>query len=257
VLVEKILSHDEAVLSENGAVRATTRKYTGRTPKDRFVVRDDESEKLVDWGTVNQPIDEDSFKKLYDKVVNHLNEKDDIFSFKGFAGADEKHRLPVEIINEYAWHNLFSQQLFITPTKEELNDHQPEFTVLSAPTCFADPDEDGTISETFIVISFKARVVLIGGTEYAGEIKKSIFSVMNYLLPQKNVLSMHCSANVGNEGDVALFFGLSGTGKTTLSADPYRKLIGDDEHGWSPNGVFNIEGGCYAKCVDLTEEKEP
>ena len=257
VLVEKILSHDEAVLSKSGAVRATTGKYTGRSPKDRFIVRDDVSEKLVDWGTVNQPIDEASFDKLYNKVINHLNEKDDIFSFKGFAGADKKYRLPVEIVNEYAWHNLFAQQLFITPTTEELNNHQPEFTVLSAPTCFADPDVDGTTSETFIVISFKKRVVLIGGTEYAGEIKKSIFSVMNYLLPQRNILSMHCSANVGKEGDVALFFGLSGTGKTTLSADPYRKLIGDDEHGWSPNGVFNIEGGCYAKCVDLTEENEP
>src|SRR5699024_3980296 len=175
----------------------------------------------------------------------------------GFAGADKKYRLPVEVINEYGWHNLFSQQLFITPTDEELKEHEPEFTVLSAPTCFADPEVDGTASETFIVISFKKRVVLIGGTEYAGEIKKSIFSVMNYILPQRNVLSMHCSANVGKEGDVALFFGLSGTGKTTLSADPYRKLIGDDEHGWSPNGVFNIEGGCYAKCVDLTEENEP
>ena len=257
ILVEKILSRNEAILSKKGAVRATTGKYTGRSPKDRFVVRDEVSDKLVDWGSVNQPIDEESFDKLYTKVINHLNEKDEIFSFKGFAGADKKYRLPVEVINEYGWHNLFSQQLFITPTEEELQEHEPEFTVLSAPTCFADPEVDGTASETFIVISFKKRVVLIGGTEYAGEIKKSIFSVMNYILPQRNVLSMHCSANVGKEGDVALFFGLSGTGKTTLSADPYRKLIGDDEHGWSPNGVFNIEGGCYAKCVDLTEENEP
>lgn len=257
VLVEKILSREEAVLSKKGAVRATTGKYTGRSPKDRFVVRDEVSDELVDWGPVNQPIDEESFNKLYTKVVNHLNKQDDIFSFKGFAGADKKHRLPVEIINEYAWHNLFSQQLFITPTNEELEEHETGFTVLSAPTCFADPEKDGTTSETFIVISFKERVVLIGGTEYAGEIKKSIFSVMNYILPLRNILSMHCSANVGKEGDVALFFGLSGTGKTTLSADPYRKLIGDDEHGWSTNGVFNIEGGCYAKTVDLTEESEP
>ena len=256
-LVEKILSRNEGVLTATGAVQATTGKYTGRSPKDRFIVRDDVSENLVDWGEVNKPIDEASFQKLFDKVVNHLKNKDEVFSFKGFAGADEKYRLPVEVVNEYAWHNLFARQLFITPTKEELAAHEAGFTVLSAPTLEADPQEDGTNSETFIVISFKERVVLIGGTEYAGEIKKSIFSVMNYLLPQQNILSMHCSANVGEEGDVALFFGLSGTGKTTLSADPYRKLIGDDEHGWSPNGVFNIEGGCYAKCVDLTREKEP
>lgn len=257
LLVEKILSREEGVLTATGAVKATTGKYTGRSPQDRFIVRDDVSDNIVDWGAVNKPLDETSFDKLYDKVINHLKEKNELFSFKGFAGADEKFRLQVEVINEYAWHNLFARQLFITPNENELKNHTSEFTVISAPTCKADPEVDGTNSETFIVISFKKRVVLIGGTEYAGEIKKSIFSVMNYLLPQQNVLSMHCSANVGEEGDVALFFGLSGTGKTTLSADPYRKLIGDDEHGWSPNGVFNIEGGCYAKCVDLSEEKEP
>ncbi len=257
LLVEKILSREEGVLTATGAVKATTGKYTGRSPKDRFIVRDDVSESVVDWGSVNQPLDEASFDRLHQKVINHLKDKNELFSFKGFAGADEKFRLQVEVINEYAWHNLFTRQLFITPNEAELKNHRTEFTVLSAPTCKADPALDGTNSETFIVISFKKRVVLIGGTEYAGEIKKSIFSVMNYLLPQQNVLSMHCSANVGEEGDVALFFGLSGTGKTTLSADPYRKLIGDDEHGWSPNGVFNIEGGCYAKCVDLSEEKEP
>src|SRR5699024_7670402 len=257
LLVEKILSREEGVLTSTGAVRATTGKYTGRSPQDRFVVRDKVSENTVDWGAVNQPIDEESFEKLYKKVVDHLNAKDEIFSFKGFAGADKKYQLDVEVINEYAWHNLFARQLFIAPTEEELNEHDTQFTVLSAPTLKADPATDGTNSETFIVVSFEKRVILIGGTEYAGEIKKSIFSVMNYLLPEQNVLSMHCSANVGEEGDVALFFGLSGTGKTTLSADPYRKLIGDDEHGWSPNGVFNIEGGCYAKCVDLTKENEP
>ena len=257
LLVEKFLSRNEGVLTATGAVRATTGKYTGRSPNDRFIVRDEITENTVDWGSVNQPIDEESFEKLYKKVVDHLNSKDELFSFKGFAGADKKYQLDVQVINEYAWHNLFARQLFIAPTEEELQEHDTAFTVLAAPTCKADPEVDGTNSETFIVISFKERVILIGGTEYAGEIKKSIFSVMNYLLPQENVLSMHCSANVGKEGDVALFFGLSGTGKTTLSADPYRKLIGDDEHGWSPNGVFNIEGGCYAKCVDLSEEKEP
>ena len=256
-LVENVLAREEGVLTSTGAVRATTGKYTGRSPKDRFIVKDDVSENIVDWGAVNQPIDEATFEKLYNRVMNHLGNQEDLFSFKGFAGADKKHQLPVQIVNEYAWHNLFARQLFIEPTEEELEEHNPEFTVLVAPNCKAIPEEDGTNSDTFIVISFKKKIVLIGGTEYAGEIKKSIFSVMNYILPQNDVLSMHCSANVGKEGDVALFFGLSGTGKTTLSADPYRDLIGDDEHGWSPNGVFNIEGGCYAKCVDLSRQKEP
>src|SRR5690625_478295 len=256
-LIEKILSRKEAKLSSTGAVSSVTGKYTGRSPKDRFIVSDDISKDLVDWGSVNQPIDEASFEKLYNKVTNHLQSKEEVFSFRGFAGADEKYRLSVEVINEYAWHNLFAHQLFITPTEEELANHNPGFTILSAPTCQADPEVDGTKSETFIVVSFKKRIILIGGTEYAGEIKKSIFSIMNYLLPEQNVLPMHCSSNVGKEGDVALFFGLSGTGKTTLSADPYRQLIGDDEHGWSKDGVFNIEGGCYAKCVNLSAEKEP
>ncbi|RKQ29697.1 phosphoenolpyruvate carboxykinase (ATP) [Oceanobacillus halophilus] len=256
-LVEIILERKEAVLSETGAVRATTGTYTGRSPKDKFIVKDEVCKDFVDWGSVNQPIEEKYFDSLYQKVVDYLKEKDELYSFKGFAGADKKYRLPIQVINEYAWHNLFSRQLFITPTDEELESHQSEFTIISAPDFKADPIVDGTNSETFIIISFKKRVILIGGTEYAGEIKKSIFSIMNYLLPNQDVLSMHCSANVGQEGDVALFFGLSGTGKTTLSADPYRRLIGDDEHGWGPNGVFNIEGGCYAKCINLSEEKEP
>ena len=256
-LTEKVLERNEGVLTATGAVRATTGTYTGRSPKDKFIVKDDVTEQDVSWGAVNQPIDEASFDKLYNKVVDYLKERDEVFQFKGFAGADHNYRLPIQVYNEYAWHNLFAHQLFIAPTEEELKDHNAEFTVISAPGFEADPSVDGTNSETFIIISFKKRIVLIGGTEYAGEIKKSIFSVMNYLLPKQDVLSMHCSANVGEEGDVALFFGLSGTGKTTLSADPYRQLIGDDEHGWSPDGVFNIEGGCYAKCANLSEEKEP
>lgn len=256
-LVERVLDRNEGVLTSTGAVTATTGKYTGRSPQDKFIVKDEISTDTVDWGAVNQPIDEASFDKLYQKVINYLMDKDEVYQFKGFAGADKNYQLPIQVFNEFAWHNLFARQLFITPTKEELETHQSEFTVVSAPNFKADPEVDGTNSETFIIISFKKRIVLIGGTEYAGEIKKSIFSIMNFLLPQQNVLSMHCSANVGQEGDVALFFGLSGTGKTTLSADPYRRLIGDDEHGWSPNGVFNIEGGCYAKCVDLSAEKEP
>ena len=257
-LVEKVLDRQEGELSSTGAIRATTGAYTGRSPKDKFIVEDDESKDHVEWGSTNQPISEEKFENLFNKVIDYLGERDELFTFKGFAGADEKYRLPIQVITQFAWHNLFANRLFIRPTEEELKTHEAGFTVVSAPHFKADPKVDGTNSETFIIISFKHRIVLIGGTEYAGEIKKSIFSVMNFMLPTKhNVLPMHCSANVGAEGDVALFFGLSGTGKTTLSADPHRSLIGDDEHAWSQNGVFNIEGGCYAKPVNLSEEKEP
>ncbi|MED1203113.1 phosphoenolpyruvate carboxykinase (ATP) [Heyndrickxia acidicola] len=256
-LVERVLSRKEAILTSTGAVCAETGKYTGRSPKDKYIVEEDATKDKIDWGTVNQPISSEVFDRLYHKMVSFLQNKEEVFVFKGFAGADRSYRLPIQVINEYAWHNLFAHQLFIRPTEEELPFHQAEFTILSAPTFKAVPEVDGTKSETFIIISFERRIILIGGTEYAGEMKKGIFSIMNYLLPEKGSLPMHCSANVGPEGDVALFFGLSGTGKTTLSADPNRKLIGDDEHGWSPNGVFNIEGGCYAKCIDLSREKEP
>jgi phosphoenolpyruvate carboxykinase (ATP) len=256
-LVEKVLHRNEGVLTSSGAVRAETGKYTGRSPKDKFIVEEPSTKDKIDWGAVNQPISAESFDKLYHKVLAYLKEKEEVFVFNGFAGADPKHRLPIQVINEFAWHNLFAHQLFIRPGAEELISHKSEFTIVSAPNFKADPEVDGTNSETFIIVSFEKRIVLIGGTEYAGEMKKSIFSVMNYMLPESDILSMHCSANVGREGDVALFFGLSGTGKTTLSADPNRRLIGDDEHGWSPNGVFNIEGGCYAKCIGLTREKEP
>ncbi len=257
-LVEKVLDRQEGELSSTGAIRATTGAYTGRSPKDKFIVEDEESKDHVEWGSTNQPMSEEKFENLFNKVIDYLGERDELFTFKGFAGADEKYRLPIQVITQFAWHNLFANRLFIRPTKEELKTHEAGFTVVSAPHFKADPKVDGTNSETFIIISFKHRIVLIGGTEYAGEIKKSIFSVMNFMLPTKhNVLPMHCSANVGAEGDVALFFGLSGTGKTTLSADPHRSLIGDDEHAWSQNGVFNIEGGCYAKTVNLSEEKEP
>lgn len=256
-LVEKVLERKEGIITSTGAVRATTGKYTGRSPKDKYIVEEADSKEKVDWGSVNQVISEESFAKLYTKVIAYLKEQNEVFVFKGFAGADTKYRLPIQVINEYAWHNLFSHQLFIRPSEQELAEHKDAFSVICAPNFKADPAVDGTASETFIIISFEKRTVLIGGTEYAGEIKKSIFSVMNYLLPEAGIMPMHCSSNVGVEGDVALFFGLSGTGKTTLSADPNRKLIGDDEHGWSANGVFNIEGGCYAKCADLTREKEP
>ncbi|MFC7393547.1 phosphoenolpyruvate carboxykinase (ATP) [Scopulibacillus cellulosilyticus] len=255
-LIEKALEKKEAILTNTGALAANTGKYTGRSPKDKFIVKEPEIEGTIDWGN-NQPIDESVFEKLYFKVIDYLKKREERFVFRGFAGADPESRLSLQVVNEYAWHNLFAQQLFIRPTAEELKTHSAEFTIVSAPGFKADPEVDGTHSEAFIIISFKRRVVLIGGTQYAGEMKKSIFSVMNYILPNQDILSMHCSANVGEEGDVALFFGLSGTGKTTLSNDPNRKLIGDDEHGWSASGVFNIEGGCYAKTIHLSEEKEP
>ncbi|MFV8827675.1 phosphoenolpyruvate carboxykinase (ATP) [Alkalihalobacterium sp. APHAB7] len=256
-LVERSLMRNEGALTSTGALSVATGKYTGRSPKDKFIVMEDSVKDKIDWGSVNQPIEKEVFTKLYNKVMNYLKEQEELFVFRGFAGADKSYRLPIQVINEYAWHNLFAKQLFIRPSQEELENHEAEFTVISAPNFKADPEVDGTRSETFIIVSFEERVVLIGGTEYAGEMKKSIFSIMNYLLPEQDVLSMHCSANAGKEGDVALFFGLSGTGKTTLSADPNRYLIGDDEHGWSNNGVFNVEGGCYAKCVNLSYEKEP
>src|SRR5690606_28841569 len=256
-LVEAATSRGEAVLTREGAVKAETGKYTGRSPKDKYMVEEESSKNKVDWGNVNRPISSEVFENLYAKVLKHLKEKDALYVFKGFAGADHESRVPIQTINEYAWHNLFAHQLFIRPTAEELKTHEAEFTVVYAPTFMADPAVDGTASETFIIVSMEQRIILIGGTEYAGEMKKSIFSIMNYLLPEKGILPMHCSANVGQDGDVTLFFGLSGTGKTTLSADGDRKLIGDDEHGWSDNGVFNIEGGCYAKTINLSRENEP
>lgn len=256
-LVEAAVIRGEAKLTADGAITAETGKYTGRSPKDKYIVEEASSKDKIDWGSVNRPISSEVFDKLYNKVLDHLKKNDDIFVFKGFAGADSASRLAIQVVNEYAWHNLFVHQLFIRPTEEELQQHEAQFTILSAPSFKADPAVDGTNSETFIIVSMEKRIVLIGGTEYAGEMKKSIFSIMNYLLPEQGIMPMHCSANVGEEGDVALFFGLSGTGKTTLSADANRKLIGDDEHGWSDNGVFNIEGGCYAKCINLSQEKEP
>ncbi len=256
-LTEKVITRKEGTLTSTGAVLATTGKYTGRSPKDRFIVKEESSAQKIDWGKVNQPVSEEVFEKLYNKVIEHLTKQSELFLFQGFAGADKNYQLPIQVINEFAWHNLFVHQLFIRPTEEELKTHQADFTIVSAPSFKATPEVDGTNSEAFVIISLERRIVLIGGTEYAGEMKKSIFSIMNYMLPEKGVFSMHCSSNVGKDGDVALFFGLSGTGKTTLSADADRFLIGDDEHGWSDRGVFNIEGGCYAKCIGLTREKEP
>jgi len=252
-LVELAITRKEGTLTSDGALCVNTGMYTGRSPKDRFIVDEPLVRDQINWGTVNQPFQKDAFQNLYSKVMDYLKTVG-THIFDGTAGSDEKHQLAIQVITERAWHNLFAKQLFI----EKRDTHiPPEFTVISAPGFKADPERDGTNSEAFVIISFEEKVILIGGTEYAGEIKKSVFSVLNYLLPQKNILPMHCSANVGNDGDVSLFFGLSGTGKTTLSADPKRMLIGDDEHAWSNNGVFNLEGGCYAKCIGLKKEKEP
>ncbi|HEX4037386.1 MAG TPA: phosphoenolpyruvate carboxykinase (ATP) [Acidobacteriaceae bacterium] len=255
-LVETAIARGEARLAANGALVAMTGARTGRSPRDKFTVDDPETHDRVHWGKVNQPFPPEKFEALLQRVLRHMAERD-LYVMDLAAGADPTWRLPIQVLCEYAWHALFVRQLFIRPTADELAAHQPEFTVIAAPEFDAQPERDGVRSGTFILADFTKRIVLIGGTRYAGEMKKSIFGVMNYLLPQRDVFPMHCSANIGASGDTALFFGLSGTGKTTLSADPDRRLIGDDEHGWSPNGVFNFEGGCYAKCVDLTLEKEP
>ena len=255
-LVEHALQRGEGMLVESGALRVITGKHTGRSPNDKFVADDLTVSEEIWWSKANLPFKPDAFEQLRRKVTAYLQSRP-LYVFDGFAGADPKYRLPIRVINEFAWHNLFAHQLFLRPSEEELRDHIPGFTVISAPNFKADPDDDGTNSEAFILLSFDRKLVLIGGTHYAGEIKKSIFTVMNYLMPKRGVLPMHCSANIGENGDVALFFGLSGTGKTTLSADPRRRLIGDDEHGWSDSGVFNFEGGCYAKCIHLSHEREP
>ena len=256
LLVEHALEKGEGVLASTGAIQVSTGKHTGRSPNDKFLSEDPDLLEKIWWGEANRPIKPEAFERLLAKVISHLNGKE-LYVFDGFAGADPQYRLPLRVINELAWHNLFAHQLFLRPSSQDLTNHQAEFTVISAPTFKANPEEDETNSEAFVLLSFARKLVIVGGTHYAGEVKKSIFTVMNYLMPEKNVLPMHCSANIGSDGKVALFFGLSGTGKTTLSADPNRQLIGDDEHGWSDTGVFNFEGGCYAKCIELSHEKEP
>lgn len=255
-LYEHAVRAGEGSLSDNGTLVCRTGKYTGRSPKDKFIVKDKATSDLVWWGSVNRPIGEAQFDGLHQRVIDHFRGRN-LYVRDMYAGADEGTRIAIRVVNETAWHNLFATQLFIRPAPGSTGAHDPQFTILNAPSCLADPETDGTNSGTFVVLNFSKRLILIGGTAYAGEIKKSIFTVMNFLLPQANVLSMHCSANIGRDDDTALFFGLSGTGKTTLSADPQRRLIGDDEHGWGDQGVFNIEGGCYAKCIKLSKEYEP
>ena len=260
-LYEEALRRGEAQLAMGGPLVASTGVHTGRSPNDKFVVEEPSSKDDIWWGKVNVPTTEEVFDRLEAKVRKHLSKRD-LFVFDGFAGADERYRLGVRVVNENAWQNLFARNMFVRTTdREVLEGFQPDFTVLHAPSLEADPATDGTRSGTFVLLHLGRRLVLIGGTQYAGEIKKSIFTVMNYMLPKKGVMAMHCSANYADhaEGDpnAALFFGLSGTGKTTLSADPSRALVGDDEHGWSDDGVFNFEGGCYAKVIRLDPEGEP
>jgi phosphoenolpyruvate carboxykinase (ATP) len=255
-LVERIVARREGVLAHEGAIIVRTGSHTGRSPNDKFLVCCQEDHDNIWWGTVNKELDPALFDRLYLKVRSYFQGRD-VFVQDTTAAAHPDHRMPIRVITETAWHSLFARNLFIRLKPEELPSHVPEFTVMQVPGFQANPEEDGTNSEAFIILNLEKRLILIGGSSYAGEIKKSIFTTLNYLLPFKGVLPMHCSANVGEDGQVALFFGLSGTGKTTLSSDPERALIGDDEHGWGDDGVFNFEGGCYAKTINLREELEP
>lgn len=255
-LYEEATRRREGQIAHLGPLVVRTGQHTGRSPNDKFIVREPSSEAHIWWGRVNQPFSPDRFDVLYARVLAYLQGRD-LFVQDCYAGADPKYRLSVRVITETAWHNLFARNLFIRPPREELATFSPDFTIIDLPNFHAVPDLDRTNSEVFILVNFARKLVLIGGTSYGGEIKKSVFTILNYLLPHQQVLSMHCSANVGPEGDTALFFGLSGTGKTTLSAQPDRTLIGDDEHGWSDRGVFNFEGGCYAKVIRLSREAEP
>ncbi|MCH7486165.1 MAG: phosphoenolpyruvate carboxykinase (ATP), partial [Proteobacteria bacterium] len=255
-LYEEALRRGEGTASVDGALVTVTGRHTGRAPDDKFTVEEDSVRDSIDWGDVNRPMAPEKFEGLRQKMLDYLEGRQ-LFVQDCHAGADPEHRLGIRVVTEHAWHNLFARNMFIQPDAGELREFIPDFTVIQAPGFLATPEEDGTNSETVITVSFENKLVLIGGSGYAGEIKKSIFGVLNYMLPPRGVLPMHCSANVGPDGDVAIFFGLSGTGKTTLSADASRTLIGDDEHGWGPGGVFNFEGGCYAKCIKLSKEGEP
>ena len=256
-LVQHALINGEGVLNNTGALMADTGEFTGRSPKDKFCVLDAKTENTVWWGDVNQKFENEKFEALLEKVIKHFEGKK-VYMRNAFACADSRYRLNITVVNETAYHNLFCHNLFLRPEASELENFNAEWLILNAPSFMADKNVDGTRQHNFSIIDFTRKIILVGGSGYTGEMKKGIFTVLNYVLPQeRNTLSMHCSANIGKKGDTAIFFGLSGTGKTTLSADPERKLIGDDEHGWADDSVFNFEGGCYAKCVDLTKEKEP
>nr|WP_293949374.1 phosphoenolpyruvate carboxykinase [Sneathiella sp.] len=255
-LYQEAIRRGEASIAAGGPLVALTGQHTGRSANDKFIVQEPGSEKNIWWGKVNKPIAPEKFGGLHKKMQEYLTGRD-VFIQDCYAGADTGNRLPVRIITECAWHNLFARNMFIQPDPAELADFKPEFTILQVPSFEADPKVDGTRSEVFVLPNFAEKLVIIGGTSYAGEIKKSVFSILNYLLPEKGILPMHCSVNVGGDGASSVFFGLSGTGKTTLSADASKMLIGDDEHGWSDDGVFNFEGGCYAKVIKLSQEAEP
>ncbi|WP_062056775.1 phosphoenolpyruvate carboxykinase (ATP) [Aquimarina longa] len=257
-LQEEIVQKKQGKITKSGALAINTGEFTGRSPMDRFIVKDDITKDKVWWGNINIPFEQDAFDALYDKVTKYLSGKE-IFVRDSYACADPEYRLNIRVINEYPWSNMFAYNMFLRPTNEELKDFDPEWTIINAPGFMADASVDGTRQHNFAILNFSKKIALIGGTGYTGEIKKGIFSALNFILPvYKDSLPMHCSANVGKDGDTAIFFGLSGTGKTTLSTDPNRKLIGDDEHGWTKeNTIFNFEGGCYAKVIDLSSEKEP
>lgn len=255
-LYEEAIRRSEGWITAGGAFCAHTGVHTGRSPKDKFIVKSASTDGTVNWGSVNQPISSENFDRLHKKILDYYKGRD-AFVLDCFAGADPAYRLSVRVVTETAWHNLFARNMFRRPSADELSGFEPNFTILHAPGLEADPAADGVNSGTFILCDFDKRLILIGGTWYAGEIKKSIFGVLNYLLPDQGVMPMHCSANIGPNGDSAVFFGLSGTGKTTLSADGTRTLIGDDEHGWSDKGIFNFEGGCYAKVIKLSRDAEP
>jgi len=256
-LVEETLDRGEGVLTDNGALAIDTGEFTGRSPKDKFIVLDDVTKDVIWWGDVNIKFDAAKFETLYNRMTAYLTGKE-VYVRDAFACADPRYRLNIRVVTEFPWSNLFANNLFLRPTADEIRDFAPEWHIVCAPGFMANPEIDGTRQHNFAVLNMTKKMIIIGGTGYTGEIKKGIFTLLNYILPhEKNVLSMHCSANQGKDGDTAIFFGLSGTGKTTLSADPERMLIGDDEHGWADDSVFNFEGGCYAKCIDLTKEKEP
>lgn len=257
-LHEETLRSNHGKEANSGALAVNTGEFTGRSPKDRFIVKDDITRDKVWWGNINIPFPTDMFDSLYNKVTDYLSEKE-IYVRDSYACADPNYRLNIRVINEYPWSNMFAHNMFLRPTNEELNNFDPEWLIINAPGFMADPKVDGTRQHNFAILNFTKKIALIGGTGYTGEIKKGIFSALNFILPvDKNTMPMHCSANVGEDGETAIFFGLSGTGKTTLSADPERKLIGDDEHGWTAeNTIFNFEGGCYAKVINLSKENEP
>ncbi|MCS6905181.1 MAG: phosphoenolpyruvate carboxykinase (ATP) [Bacteroidia bacterium] len=255
-LVEHTLRLGQGQLADNGALVVSTGEFTGRSPKDKYVVLDSQTESVVWWGDINHPYPSDKFEQLLARVSAYLQQKT-VYVRDCLAGADPRYQIKIRVLNENPWQNLFVYNLFIRPTAEQLREFVPDFTILAVPGFRATPEIDGTRQHNFTIIDFSRKIILIGGSAYTGEIKKGIFTVLNYLLPLKGVLPMHCSANIGKDEQVAIFFGLSGTGKTTLSADPNRFLIGDDEHGWTDSGIFNFEGGCYAKCIDLSQEKEP